>query len=106
MKRKIRYLTTKREYSYIKDMEEYITELIECKNIYTDTNELITWDNYERYIAPKTFNSIEEINNSNGTHFIFGELECFAQSDMGAAFYSEMEDDELLVIIVEDVKEE
>lgn len=98
LKRKIRFISGTREYSYVEDFTEYIDELVNSNNEYSDTHEKITKSNYQRYIEPCKVKA-SEIEMFNGVHAVYGILEAFSQSYGGCIWLSDCnENDELFII--------
>lgn len=101
LKRKIRFISGTREYSYVEDFTDYIDELVQCNNKYSDTDERITRENYQRYIKPCTFKA-SEIDKYNGVHAVYGILEAFSQSYGGCIWLNDCnENDELFIVFEE-----
>lgn len=98
LKRRIRFISGTREYSYVEDFTDYIDELIQCNNEYSDTGEKITRENYQRYIEPYEFRACE-IDKYNGVHAVYGILESFSQSYGGSVWLNDCnENDELFIV--------
>lgn len=102
LKRKIRFISGTREYSYVEDFTNYIDELIQANNKYSDTDERITRDNYQRYIQEGTF-KVSEIDKYNGTHAVYGIFETFSQSYVGCIWLNDCNENDELFIIFEEV---
>lgn len=101
LKRKIRFISGTREYSYVEDFTEYIDELVNGNNEYSDTHEKITESNYKRYIEPCIVKAIE-IEKFNGVHAVYGILEAFSQSYGGCLWLDDCnEEDELFIVFEE-----
>ena len=66
------------ELSFEDDYTFYAKELISCNNVFSNTNEKMTEDNIINYFKPGIF-SYEEIVANNGSHYLFGWFENFAQ---------------------------
>lgn len=73
------------ELSFIEDVTEYAHVLVECGNVFSDTGVRMTHENIRRYFASGEFTD-EEIADLNGSHYIFGFLEAFGQSDRCPSF--------------------
>lgn len=98
LKRKIRFISGTREYSYVEDFTEYIDELVSSNNEYSDTHEKITKSNYRRYIEPCNVKA-SEIEKFNGVHAVYGMLEAFSQSYGGCIWLGDCnENDELFIV--------
>lgn len=102
LKRKIRFISGTREYSCVEDFTDYINDLIQYNNEYSDTHEKITKDNYQRYIEEGTFKT-SEIDKYNGVHAVYGMLEVFSQSYGGSIWLDDCNENDELFIIFEKV---
>lgn len=101
-KRKIRFISGTREYNYIEDFTEYIDELIQCNNEYSDTHEKMTIENCQRYIQEGTFKA-SEIDKYNGVHMVYGILETFSQSYGRCIWLNDCNENDELFIVFEEV---
>lgn len=102
-KRKIRFISGTREYSYVEDFTEYLKTLVKCNNEYTDTHETMTMENCYRYIQPCSVKA-SDIEKYNGVHAVYGILETFSQSYGGCVWLNDCNENDELIIVFEETQ--
>lgn len=68
-------------FTFQEDYTDYAADLIECSNVFKDTQILMNAENIYDFFKDGEFES-KDIESLNGNHFLFGFLENFGQSDM------------------------
>lgn len=94
LKRKIRFISGTREYSYVEDFTDYLKDLTEC-------GEKITLENCDRYIEPIEV-TLRDLPKYNGIHAVFDIFESFSNSYGGCIWLDDCDEDDELIIIFEE----